>query len=122
ATTNIRAAFVVSEFAMAVVLLTGAGLLIRTLIAIHSVDPGFQTRNTVTGHLRFHNALQRTQRANLYGEAIRRIGELPGVRAAGGVSTMFFTDERGNFGLRAVEGRPPEERARWSPLSWSSIG
>ena len=50
-----------------------------------------------------------------------RIGQLPGVHAAGAVGTMFWRDGGGNFGLRAVEGRSPESRAGWTPMTWTTI-
>src|SRR5207248_2229016 len=71
--------------------------------------------------LRFRNNLPRDRRAALYGEATTRIGELPGVTAAGAISTMFFTGDEGKFGLRAVEGKPPEPREQWAVMTWSTI-
>jgi predicted permease len=116
-----RGAFVVCQFALAVVLLAGAGLLIRSLIAVQSVDPGFGDRDVVTAHLRFHNTLPRARRVALYKEGIARLGSLPGVRAVGAISTMFWNADGGKFGLRAVEGRPPESREQWSALTWTTI-
>jgi predicted permease len=120
-TRMMRNALVVSQFACAVVLLAGAGLLIRSFVAIQAVDPGFETQNVLTAQLRFHNALPPNQRTDLYWEALNRIGTLPGVRAVGATSTMFWRGDGGAFGLRAVEGRPPEERDRWSALSWATV-
>lgn len=117
----LRGAFVVCQFALAVVLLAGAGLLIRSLLAIQSVDPGFGDRNVVTAHLRFHNALPRERRVALYTEAMERLRHLPGVRAVGAVGTMFWRNDGGRFGVRAVEGQPPESRDRWSALTWTTI-
>jgi predicted permease len=51
-----------------------------------------------------------------------RLGSLPGVRAVGAISTMFWNGDGGKFGLRAVEGRPPESREQWSALKWTTIG
>lgn len=70
-------------------LLAGAGLLIRSLFAVHSVDSGFGDRGVITAQLRFHNALPGQRRAALYQEATERIRRLPGVRAVGAVGTMF---------------------------------
>ncbi len=118
---GMRRAFVVSEIAVAVVLLTGAGLLIRSLAALQSVDPGFQTSRVLTATLRFQNTLPREQRAAFYREAITRISESPGIRAAGAISTMFYSGDDTKFGLRAVEGRPPQPREEWSAMTWSTI-
>src|SRR5258708_11650288 len=119
---GMRRAFVVAQVALAVVVLTGAGLLIRSFAAIQSVDPGFRTPRVLAATLRFRNTLPRDQRAALYREAMLRIGQLPGVSAVGGISTMFFTGDQAKFGLRAVEGRLPESREHWTPMSRSTIG
>jgi putative ABC transport system permease protein len=60
---NGRRLFVIGQFALALVLLAGAGLLIRSLFAVHSVDSGFGDRSVITAQLRFHNALPRQRRA-----------------------------------------------------------
>jgi putative ABC transport system permease protein len=118
---GMRRAFVAAEIAVAVVLLTGAGLVIRSLIALQSVDPGFQTSRVLTATLRLSNTLPRDQRAALYREVVSRIGELPGVTAAGGISTMFYIGDEAKFGLRAVEGRPPESQEQWTGMKWSTV-
>ena len=118
---GMRRVFVVAQVALAVVLLTGAGLLIRSFVAVQSVDPGFRTYRVLAATLRFGNALPSDQRATLYREAMTRIGRLPGVRAAGAISTMFFTGDDAKFGLRAVQGRPLESREQWTTMKWATI-
>jgi predicted permease len=118
---GMRRAFVVAQVGLAVVLLTGAGLLIRSFVAVQSVDPGFRTSRALAAVLRFSNALPRDQRAALYREAIERVGRLSGVRAVGAISTMFFLGDEAKFGLRAVEGRPLESREQWTPMKWATI-
>lgn len=113
--------FVVAQVGLAVVLLTGAGLLIRSFVAVQSVDPGFSTSRVLAATLRFGNSLPRDRRAVLYREAMTRIGPLPGVRAVGAISTMFYLDDEAKFGLRAVEGRPLESREQWTPMKWATI-
>src|SRR5207244_3095081 len=95
--------------------------LIRSLLAVQSVDPGFGDRHVMTAHLRFHNALPRERRVALYKQAMERIGLLPGVRAVGAIATMFWNNGGGKFGLRAVEGRPAEPRGQWSAMTWTTI-
>jgi putative ABC transport system permease protein len=118
---GMRRAFVVAQVALAVVLLTGAGLLIRSLVAVQAVDPGFRTSRVLAATLRFRITLPRDQRAAFYREAIHRVSQLPGVKAAGAISTMFFMGDEAKFGLRAVEGRSPESRQQWMPLKWATI-
>jgi predicted permease len=76
---------VVSQMAMALVLLAGAGLLIRSLAKLSSVDPGFRPQNVLTFGLQADPSLigkpSGAQRAYLR-EAERRIAETPGIQAA----------------------------------------
>jgi putative ABC transport system permease protein len=118
---TLRGALVVCEFALAVVLLAGTGLLIRSLLAVRSVESGFRDRDVVTAQLRFHNALPRARRVALYTEAMERLGHLPGVRSVGAISTMFWDANVPKFGLRAVEGKSAESRDQWSTLTWTTI-
>jgi putative ABC transport system permease protein len=118
---GVRRAFVVVEIALAVVLLTGAGLLIRSFTAVQSVDPGFQTSRVLTATLRFRNTLSRDQRAALYREAITRIRQSPRVSVIGGISTMFYVGDESKFGLRAMEGKPADPQQQWTAMKWSTI-
>ena len=114
-------AFVVAQVGLAVVLLTGAGLLIRSFVAVQSVDPGFLTSRVLAATLRFDNSLPRDRRAALYREAMSRIDRLSGVRAVGAISTMFFLGDEAKFGLRAVEGHPLESREQWTSMKWATV-
>lgn len=53
--------------------------------------------------------------------AMTRIGQSPGVSAVGAISGMFYPGDGGKFGLRAVEGKPPESREQWTAMKWSAI-
>ncbi|MBV8810070.1 MAG: ABC transporter permease, partial [Acidobacteriaceae bacterium] len=118
---KMRRAFVVAEVSFAVILLTGAGLLIRSFAAMQAINPGFQTQRVLAATLRFRNNLSKDQRVLLYRQMIARIRELPGVTAVGGVSTLFFQSDQPNFGLRAVEEKPAQARNQWTPMTWSTI-
>ena len=115
-----RRAFVIAEVALAVVLLTGAGLLVRSFVAVQSVDPGFQTR-VLAAKLRFRNNLPHDRRSDLYREALARVAQVPGVSSVGAVSTMFFSGERDKFGLRAVEGKLTDPQSKWTGMTWASV-
>jgi len=117
---KLRSAFVIGQCALALVLLAGAGLLVRSLLAVESVDSGFGDRRVVTAHLRFNNSLPRQRRAALYEQAVERIRQLPGVRAAGAAGTIFW-NEAGQFGLRAIDGHPDKPREQWDALTWTSM-
>jgi predicted permease len=118
---GMRRAFLVAQVVFAVVLLTGAGLLIRSFFAIQSVDPGFRTSRVLAGTLRFSSALPPDRRAVLYRDAIARIGDLQEVKAVGAISTLFYSGSEAKFGLRAVEGHPLESPKQWTPMTWATI-
>ena len=118
---RMRRALVVAEVALAVMLVTGAGLLIRSFAALESVDPGFQTQRVLTATLRFPMSTAAATGGARYRDTIARIGQLPGVIAAGGISRMFFASDQPKFGLRAIEGQAAETAARWTPMTWSTI-
>ncbi|HZQ54916.1 MAG TPA: ABC transporter permease [Bryobacteraceae bacterium] len=106
---------VAAEFAVAMVLLTGAGLLIHSFLAVLHVNLGFQPANLLTIQLNHRND-SRVDR-----EVMQRISRLPGAQAVGGTSNLFYLDERRTHALRAVEGHPPEPTAAWKPLVWTQI-
>jgi putative ABC transport system permease protein len=118
---KMRAALVICQFALALVLLAGAGLLIRSLLAVEAVDSGFGDSGVVTAQLRFQNIVPRTRRAALYQQALERIRQVPGVRAAGAIGTMFWSGGGGRFGLRAIDGHPDTPRDQWEALTWTTI-
>ena len=118
---GLRSWLVAGEFAVAVMVLTGAGLLIRSFLSVRAVDAGFADRTAITAHVRFHTTLPRARRAQLYREAMDRLSALPGMRAVGAVATMFWSGDTANFGLREVEGRPAESRDQWVALSWTTV-
>ena len=90
---RLRQAFVVSEIALAVVLLVGAGLLIRSFASLRSVDPGLDTRNVLTMRVtlpaRKYDEPGKTLR--FFSDAESRVAAIPGVQAVGIVSFLPFT-------------------------------
>jgi predicted permease len=101
-----RSALVISEMALALILLIGAALLIRTFLALRSVDPGFNAHNVLTMQMsltgpRFEKTAGVAQLAR---DGIERIESLPGVEAAG---TTCCLPLEGGFGLPfTILGRP----------------
>ena len=76
---------VVAEFSLALVLLAGAGLLLRSLVRLESVSPGFNPQHIVTArislpHARYQSAEQVT---SFYQQLLEKVGNTPGVAAAG---------------------------------------
>jgi putative ABC transport system permease protein len=92
---RMRNALVVSEMALALVLLTGAGLLVRTFLRLVNVDLGIDPANVVTMGLRLPNYKysSATQQALFYRELLEKIPSTPGVKSVGaesGGANVFF--------------------------------
>ena len=89
---QVRNSLVVAEIALALVLLVGAGLLLKSYARVQNIDPGFNRQNILTAELdlaetkypRFGSADYNHGRAmiNFWNEALRRVRNLPGVEAA----------------------------------------
>src|SRR5215217_4918126 len=87
---RLRNALVVSEIALAVVLLASAGLLIRSFIRLQQVDRGFNTDNILTMVVRLPDAKYREdpQLVAFFNQALEKIRQLPTVRSAGMVNFL----------------------------------
>jgi len=118
--TRARSVLVISEISFAVVLLTGAGLLIRSFLAVQAVDPGFQPERVLTMNITLPSGTLESRNA-FYDAVLERVRALLGIQAAGEVDALFELGGVGNLGLRVIEGRPPEPKEQWTPLSWASI-
>ena len=104
---HLRGAFVVAQVALALVLLVGAGLMIRSFSRLQSVDHGFDPENLLTMRVLLSEPKYRGDRERIafFREATERIGKLPGVRSAATVSALPFAD-LGATTKFTVEGRP----------------
>ena len=107
---------VVAEFALAVVLLTGAGLLVRSFFAVESVDLGFEPEHVLTMNIRVPEETPEKTTV-LLDQILERLQGIPGVRSAGAIDGLFELGPLTNLGLRSIEGRAPEPRERWTPLN-----
>ena len=89
---RVQSALIVAQTAMVVVLLAGAGLLIRSYINIESVNTGF-TRSAVTFHVSLDQSYSKPeQRIAFYKELMAKLEALPGVQAAGSVNYLPLTN------------------------------
>jgi putative ABC transport system permease protein len=121
---KVRSVLVVSEMALALVLVIGAALLIRTFMKLQSVDPGFDTHNVLT--LAMSISGDRFQKSSGVAQVIRdgteRINAVPGVTAAAAACCLPL---QGGFGLpfnivgRANGNNPNTGGAGYFPVSWS---
>lgn len=86
----VRGTLVIAEIAMALVLLIGGGLLIRSFAQLSSIDPGFRNDHLLTLEVYppYTKYPSTAERAGFYNELLRRVESLPGVEAAGVVTVL----------------------------------
>jgi putative ABC transport system permease protein len=98
---------VVLESAVAVMLLIGAGLLVRSLIALQQVDPGFDSNNVLTVRIDLSRGKYNTpeKSSNFFQELQTRVSNLPGVETAGFVTELPLSGQLNDMPF-TVEGRP----------------
>jgi predicted permease len=114
-TNRLRDALIVCELAFAVVLMVGAGLLLRTLRDLLQVNPGFNPTQVVAANLwlpepndpKLDPYLTIAQVAAFKRELLRRMNAIPGVELAG-VTSDLPTSTQTFSGALAIEGRPVE--------------
>jgi putative ABC transport system permease protein len=98
---RIRGALVATEVALAVVLVIGAGLMIRSLAALADIDLGFNPDRVLTMRVAVSAAKYETpdQVVNFYRELVDRVGAVPGVEHAGVVRVLPLATTIGDWGL-----------------------
>lgn len=104
---RLRGLFVIAEIALALVLLSGAGLLINSFARLQAVDPGFNPRDVLTIDVGVSNNWQmpERQRIDFIKGAVERLKALPGVKGAGAVSALPFAVPATGV-LFTIEDRP----------------
>jgi putative ABC transport system permease protein len=118
---RLRRLLVVAEVALALVLLVGAGLLLRSFQKLQSVEPGFDPDEVLT--MRIAPAGERyndtEQVRAFYDQVLDRITALPGVRSAGAVSTLPLSN--GAVAGFQIEGRPPVPPSEWQGANYRVV-
>ncbi len=102
-----RDSLVVAEVALGLVLLIGAGLMIRSFGQLVNVNPGFDPENVLTGRISMARAVYESsdERVRYVDQTLARLRALPGVESAAFVAPMPFSG--GNVGSDfRIEGRP----------------
>jgi putative ABC transport system permease protein len=104
---KLRAMLVVAEVALALVLLIGAGLMMRSLFLLQRVDPGFRPAHLLTLELSLPAGKypEDSQQKAFFRQAVERLAAVPRVTAAGSVSELPFSQSVGKQ-LITLEGRP----------------
>ena len=109
--TRVRGALVAAEIGIALMLLVGAGLLLRSFVRLSDVDPGYDPANVVTTRLEVSDPRRDGPgfRPAFLDELVTRAAALPDVEAVGLVSFLPLTAGEARIILQ-IEGRPPSAR------------
>jgi putative ABC transport system permease protein len=118
---RLRAALVVAEVALSLVLLVGAGLLLRGFLRLQAVDAGFDAGGVLTLRLAPSgpNFREDPQYVAYYRKVAERLSALPGVEAVGAINTLPLGGGP-TSGFR-VEGRPELTRDKWPLANYRNV-
>jgi predicted permease len=112
---QLRSFLVASEFALAFILLIGAGLLVRSFYALQSVDPGFNPHNVLSMVVSVAGTTEEEahRRGVFYRDLLQKVRTLPGVNSAGAINHLPLAGDLWDRPFK-IEGRP-EPRPGESP-------
>jgi predicted permease len=104
-----RSALVVAQVALAVVLLSAAGLMLNSVVKLSRVTPGFAADHLLTFRLAIMGSTYASPdaRTGFGSDLLQRLEAIPGVRSAATVSSIPFGGSRGANAVE-IEGRPPK--------------
>ncbi|MEM7586341.1 MAG: ABC transporter permease [Acidobacteriota bacterium] len=103
---RLRSSLVVSEIALSLVLLAGAGLMVKSLLDLTSVDPGFETRGSLTVGLDLLSLIEAEpeERVAQFGLFLERFANVPGVEAVGAINFFPLKGRSSSIGV-TLEGQ-----------------
>jgi putative ABC transport system permease protein len=104
---RLRSFLVASEFALALMLLIGAGLMVRSFFALQSVDPGFNPHNvlSIVVSVAGSNEAAVGNREVFYRQLLERVRTIPGVESAAGINHLPLAGDLWGWPF-TIEGRP----------------
>jgi putative ABC transport system permease protein len=104
---RLRSALAVAEIAISLVLLVGAGLMVKSFLRLITTDPGFNPERVLTMELLLQRARygEEALRADFFRRLLQRVEALPGVETAGVVSHLPLGGSNASAGF-LIEGRP----------------
>jgi putative ABC transport system permease protein len=105
---RVRSMLAAGELAIALVLLVGAGLLVRSVIALNNEDPGFATTGVLSLRLQLPAAKynEPARVSAFYDQLVERLAALPGVESASATTSLLLSRLPNSAGI-SIEGRPP---------------
>ena len=127
---RVRSSLVMAEMALALMLLAGACLLLRSFLNVEQIDPGFNAKNLLTAFVMLSPAKYPDPRsqAAFFREVMDRVASIPGVECAGGAdSAPLLTNDAGTVSIEGHEARPGEqgiqaERPKITPDYFRAMG
>ena len=116
---RLRALLVVAETALAVTLLIGGGLLLRSFVTLINVDPGFDADNILTQQVFLPQTSYEgpAQRIAFVDELVDRAESLPGVTAAGVINALPLAGQDSDASF-LIEGVPRPQEGERAPVAW----
>jgi len=104
---RLRSLLVVSEVTLALVLLVGAGLMVKSFIVLQNVDPGFTTENLLSLRVLLppERYTEPQQKRGFFTELVQRVAALPGVETVSAVTYLPLSGSRNDRSF-SIEGRP----------------
>jgi predicted permease len=109
---RLRSVLVITEIALAFVLLAGTGMFLTSLRQLQTVDPGFRSEGVLTGSVTLTGTAYRdnnVKQAAFIGDVLSRINEQPGVVAAAATSFVPFSGGPGASGSFIIQEQPTQE-------------
>jgi putative ABC transport system permease protein len=119
---RLRGALVVLEIALALVLLAGSGLLLKSFANLRQIELGFNPENVLTMSLRLPNSRYQepAQRVNFFKQMLADVRQLPGVQSAAICFSLLMTGN-GATDPVIIEGRPPLPKGEEPVLRGGSV-
>ncbi len=120
---RLRSSLVVLEIALALMLVTSAGLLIKSFWRLHHVDPGFSAEQVLSFQLSppdFGEEDSAPRARTYYRQVLERLRALPGVQSVGGIHLLPMSDSNWDPGLR-IEDRPLPPGSSHGTVNWRLV-
>jgi predicted permease len=116
-----RHLLIISEVALSIVLLAGAGLLFRSFMQLQSVKTGFVSQEVLTARLSPSGSSFRTDAdyVSFYQRVLQKVAALPGVQDVGAINTLPLS--KGPTVGFTIEGRPPTTPDKWPGANYRSV-
>lgn len=117
-----RTTMVATEVGLSIILLAGAGLMIRSFTQLSAVDPGYRIENVLTFGVTVSGPgyVEDGPRRDFHAVLTERLRALPGVRAAGAVSNLPLASSLGDLGIQ-IEGRETRADEVSNRLDWQVV-